>query len=110
METQRAAEASAAEGGRADILRCGELALRQLLDPLLQLCSGAAQMELHGASAAGLGGVLGGRAGAPGAVLSVGERSVFLLNCLDALQHALGSQPATVTREHAAQRVAPSPL
>ena len=52
-------------------------------------------------------------AAAAGGKLSVGERSVFLLNCLDAIQQSLAAQPAEATAvraaelsEHAEQMVA----
>lgn len=134
MEAQRDAEAPVAGAGggggaveaveaaaRAGLLACGARALELLVPPLLRICSEAAQLPLHGGSAAsGLSGVLGGGGGdgavvaaAAGGKLSVGERSVFLLNCLDAIQQSLAAQPAEATAvraaelsEHAEQMVA----
>ena len=134
MEAQRDAEApvaGAGDGGggggaaaaaeaRAGLLACGARALELLVPPLLRICSEAAQLPLHGGSAgSGLSVVLGGGGGgavaaaAAGGKLSVGERSVFLLNCLDAIQQSLAAQPAEATAvraaelsEHAEQMVA----
>jgi hypothetical protein len=136
MESQRDAEAPVAGAGggggggggaaeaveaveaaaRAGLLACGARALELLVPPLLRICSEAAQLPLHGGSAAsGLSGVLGGGvlgggggdgavvAAATGGKLSVGERSVFLLNCLDAIQQALAAQPAEATAVRAAE-------
>ena len=132
MEAQRDAEAPVAGGGdggggggaaaaagaaeaRAGLLACGARALELLVPPLLRICSEAAQLPLHGGSAAsGLSGVLGGGGGGgggggavaaatAGGKLSVGERSVFLLNCLDAIQQSLAAQPAEATAARAAE-------
>ena len=134
METQRAAEAEAhahaageahATGGggggggggsdaaREQLLEVGARALRQLVPPLLQTCSEAAQLHLQSSAPApptGLGGLLGGGGGGGGGggaaalgKLSVGERSIFLLNCIDAISQALSTHAAEVAAEQAAE-------
>lgn len=109
MEAQKEAEGKqSAAAARKEVLRCGSSALGQLVPPLLQLCSEAAQLHLQSAPAKGLRGVMGGSSGAAAGKLSIVERSIFLLNCIDTISQALSAHATDVVTEHLAGLQAPS--